>query len=257
MSQEQENYLLLCSAEVPTSADSEGIIVASDLTQEWLLPWWWDNYSPFNNYPVMFVDLGMSSEMQQWCKERGVYVQLQVPGLFVAEKKEVSPVTVSSWEGKYGNKFWGSRQAWFRKPLACLQSPYKNSLWIDLDCEVKGPLKNAFDFCSHPSGLSVVRERLKTEEVSFNSGVIAFQKGARIIRDWALKSLTDHLNYPGDQDILVAIIKNQNIQVGDLPEIFNSSRFNEPNAKDVIIHWHGPNGKSVISHQIMKKNLPI
>ena len=261
MTAEREKYLHLCRASPETSPHPRGIVVASDLSQEWLLPWWWDNYVRYNNnnnaFPVTFVDMGLSPEMKLWCKERGELVALPISGLFVTERQDLSSEYVASLEKQHGIKFWESRGAWFRKPLACLQSPYESTLWIDLDCEIKGPLDKIFSLCAHPSGLSIVKEPLKTGEMSFNTGVIAFQKGTKLLRDWALESLEGHLEYFGDQDVLTAVIKKQNVEVGDLPPIYNLSRFHQPGPDAIIIHWHGHYGKMVISHQILKNNLPI
>ncbi len=66
MMEEKERYKLLCQSSVPTSFHPEGVIVASDLSQEWLLPWWWDHYKNFNNFPVTFVDLELSNKMKTW-----------------------------------------------------------------------------------------------------------------------------------------------------------------------------------------------
>ena len=40
--------------------------------------------------------------------------------------------------------FWQCRNAWFKKPLACLQSPFKRTIWVDLDCEVRRELGELF-----------------------------------------------------------------------------------------------------------------
>jgi hypothetical protein len=258
MMSEQRKYLDLCNASPPTSRHPQGIVVASDISQEWLLPWWWDNYIQFNAFPVTFVDMGLSLEMKLWCKERGELIVLPISGLFVTERQDLSIKFISALEKQHGTHCWESRQSWFRKPLACLQSPYESTLWIDLDCEIKGSLKELFSLCRHPSGLSILKEDpWPNGEQAFNSGVIAFQKGTKIIRDWALESFEGHLEYFGDQDVLTAVIKKQNIVVGDLPPIYNLSRFLHPHPDAIVIHWHGHYGKRVISHQILKNNLPI
>ena len=49
----------------------KGIIVASDMQQEWLLPWWWEHYTRFNSFPVAFIDFGMSKERENGVKSEG------------------------------------------------------------------------------------------------------------------------------------------------------------------------------------------
>ena len=67
----------------------DGIVVGADLTQEWLLPWWWSHYSRFNSLPVAFIDFGMSDEMKKWCQERGELIPLPVADIFVAKRKRI------------------------------------------------------------------------------------------------------------------------------------------------------------------------
>ena len=228
----------------------EGIIVASDMTQEWLLPWWWSHYSRHNSHPVSFVDFGMSFEMKKWCKERGELLPLHVADIFVSERQEISSSLVREWESDNGKQFWSNRNAWFKKPLACLLSPYQKSIWIDLDCEIKGSIKTLFSLCENTAGIAIARE-----VVGFNSGVIVFKRRIALIETWASKSLDENHTFFGDQDILSKIIEEENIEVTELSPIYNWSRFYESNLNAVILHWHGPHGKSVITHQIMQANL--
>ena len=48
-----------------------GVVVGSDIGSEWMLEWWFNNYSKHNDFPVTFVDYGMSLEASRWCEERG------------------------------------------------------------------------------------------------------------------------------------------------------------------------------------------
>jgi hypothetical protein len=257
MRSEELTYEALCQKEPPLASEPKGIVVASDVSQEWLLPWWWDRYKVHNSYPVTFVDLGLSLEKKQWCKERGSYVSLPISGLFVSEKKDLSDETIALWEQAHGKHLWSSRAAWFRKPLACLQSPYEQSLWIDLDCEIRGPLEEIFSFCNHPSGLSAVREFWRGKTLGINSGVLAFRRNAAFLREWARLAFEKHSEVKGDQDLLDRMEEEQKIQFGVLPSCYNWSRVHGDNAKALIFHWHGHPGKTVIAHQIFRENSPF
>ena len=156
--------------------DLDGILVATDVFQEWLLPWWWDHYSEHNTYPVAFVDLGMGEEMKEWCREHGELICLRIANVFVTEQEEIEVHCIKEWERIYGKHFWPSRCAWFKKPLACLQSPFRHTLWLDLDCEVRGPLDSLFSFSNHPSGIGLCKESWKkVGDPLYNSGVISFK----------------------------------------------------------------------------------
>ena len=254
MTSETILYHELYNTLTPRTPFSKGIVVASDLSQEKFLPWWWDNYKAFNDFPVTFVDLGLSREMKQWCKEKGNYVHLPISGLFVSEQEEMDPAVVKQFERESGKYLWGCRSAWFRKPLACLQSPYESSIWMDIDCEIRGSIESLFSFCTHPSGMSLAQEYGIHSPPLFNSGVIAFAQNTSLLRLWALKSLKEHTKYPGDQDVLNAIFHEQKISPGLLPPYYNWSRFKEENPESIIVHWHGPHGKRIIEHQMQRKH---
>src|SRR5690606_10167073 len=106
----------------------DGVLVGSDLTLEWALPWWWERYKTYNTHPVAFVDMGLCFEMKEWCKQRGELIRLKI----VDFTEEVEPKLAQEWEEKTGTQFWGSRGAWFKKPFACLSSPFERTLWIDI-----------------------------------------------------------------------------------------------------------------------------
>ena len=77
--------------------DEDGVIVGSDANHEWLLVWWWENYSRFNSLPVAFVDFGMSPESRKWCQERGLIVDLIVENDFVATREQMNPAPQQFW----------------------------------------------------------------------------------------------------------------------------------------------------------------
>jgi hypothetical protein len=231
----------------------KGVLVASDITQEWLLPWWLENYQNHNTMPVSFVDLGLSSTMKSWCKEKGNYIPLPIPDIFVAEKNLCPENLINLWEEKYGNHFWENRNAWFKKPLACLLSPYKKTLWIDSDCEVRGSLEPLFSMNLPPSGVLINKEYGEISEGGINSGVILFDHKSPLIEKWAMIAYENNALFPGDQDIFIELLKEY--EVANLPLIYNSSRYHEDHANIVIKHWHGNHGKTIIQHQIQKKNL--
>lgn len=231
----------------------DGIVVGSDLTQEWLLPWWWNHYSRFNSHPVAFIDFGMSDEMKKWCRERGELIPLLVADVFVAERETIDPTLVQEMENACGDSFWPSRSAWFKKPLACLLSPFRRSLWIDLDCQIHGPLNALFPLCNH--SLAMAREDFDSHTEGYNAGVIAFKHGDPVIEDWANRSYLCSHQFRGDQDVLNALIREQNLAIAELPQIYNWSRLKEKNPHAIILHWHGPQGKSEIAHQIARANL--
>jgi hypothetical protein len=214
-----------------------GIILGTDITQEWILPWWWDNYSKYNSYPVTFCDFGMTEKAQSWCKERGdlIYVEDQ---FFPTENDFTS--NSKAWEWQYGSRVWTARRAWFKKPQACLKSPYTSTIWVDLDCEIKANLGALFNL-----DFGIAKDTLAPELgfTIFNSGVISF-KNRQIIEQWANKCSEMENVFAGDQEILSFVLQKHKID--EISLIWNWSRMGGSNPHAKIIHWHGDIGRQVI-----------
>lgn len=232
----------------------DGVIVGCDSDQEWLLPWWWDNYISCNPWPVSFIDFGLSKKARAWCEERGDVVDLEVPDVLIAGKGDIDPKLASDWEEIYGKTYWQCRKGWFKKPVAMLQSPYERSLWIDLDCEILGPIEILFCKCEVESGIALVRERLLPEqygrlipgEVIYNSGVVVFKRGSIWIQKWVEDCLYRNHEFWGDQEVLSRLIFNHNLKITEIPEIYNWRISQGLNLNAVIIHWLGSAGKNYI-----------
>ena len=225
----------------------DGIVVGCDRFQEWLLPWWWTHYSAKSSYPVAFIDMGMSEEAAAWCKARGPHIKL--PAIPYRE-----PTKIQSWEKRYGDKIWDTRQAWLKKPSAMLRSPFPLSLWLDLDCQIKGNLEPLFNlFLFNACELALVRDRQNLEsllpgEVHYNSGVIAFRKDAPFLTQWI--DTIAKLDLPGDQEYLSRSLFLHKNDVLDLPPIYNWNGLWGENEHAVIRHYSGGMGKIEILQSI-------
>lgn len=227
------------------ASSKDGVIVGSDQTQEWIFPWWWDHYRRFNSHPVAFIDFGLTPAMREWCQARGTLIRLLVADIFVAR------------EPKYGDYCLECRNAWFKKPLACLLSPFQRSIWIDLDCEIRCSLDPLFAFCEHPSGFSIALENAVPKPHLYNSGVFIFKHGIPLIEQWADAAFECNHAFRGDQDILSDLIRKQRLQIRELDPSYNWSRCNKPLSNAKILHWHDRGGKTVIWHQLMRANLDV
>ena len=220
-----------------------GVIVASDQNLEWLLPWWWERYSACNAFPVVFIDFGMSLEKKIWCEERGLVIPLKEE---VLEKKIPEKVYIA-WKGIYGESYGQMRKVWFKKPSACLLSPFEETLWLDLDCEILDSVEPLFSYLHKEKEVAVALYAI-AEASGFvcNSGVLVFKKDSVFMQEWASRSLLESEKYWGDDYLLTAILSQEVGRVAILPDIYNW-RLSEGlpmNAK--IIHWCGEWGKSCI-----------
>lgn len=233
-----------------------GILVGGDSRQEWLLPWWWEKYTRHNDYPVTFVDFGLSKEKKQWCEKRGNLISLRFPPLFVKDAEEVDPTLRQSWEERYPDGFWDSRSAWFKKAGSCLASPYEKTVWIDLDCEIVRPLQGIekwADLKGIAMALDVGAPSLQYPV--YNSGVIVFRKNHPLIEEWAKQSLCSNHRFRSDQDLLSWIIADKGFELQELPPLYNWGIGYGEQDEVVIYHWMGDAAKSALRNRLILEQL--
>lgn len=227
---------------------NQGILVGANERQEWLLPWWWSHFSKHNQFPVCFADFGLSISMKKWCQQRGSLLSISKNDLFIKDRDEVDGQNVEIWEKRYPDTFWDARKAWFKKPLACLQTPFHHTAWIDVDCEIVGSLKPLFDH----SGVALAKDQ---NVPTYNSGVIVFEQKHPLIVEWAKQSVIQNGFFRGDQDLLSHLIKEENWKVTPLPAFFNWAVGLGMCKQAVIYHWLGDAAKAALRSQIALNSL--
>jgi hypothetical protein len=221
----------------------KGILVGCDCHQEWLLQWWWERYSAENDYPVAFIDLGMTKDAKEWCQKRGEVIPIHVDSSFIKTMEEIPIDFRKKWKKNLKSSSWATRSAWFKKPFACLNSPYQNTLWLDLDCEVLGSIEEIFSLYSSHFPLGLLLENKTLHPPHFNGGVIFFAHGLELIQKWAEDTIGLNACFWADDHILSALIDKLQFPVMELPEIFNWSPGKGVNANAIIYHWQGYHGK--------------
>jgi hypothetical protein len=209
----------------------KGILIGSDSNTEWLLPWWWKYYSKYNDFPVAIADFGMSPKMVKWCQKKARVFPVKGPQ--VQQKNNLTNKLAQKWQETYKGDVWEAREAWFKKPLACLQTPFDLTLWIDVDCEVCGPLKPLFDSSEKNIELAAVRE----ETQDYNSGVLLFRKRAPFLKKWARLCIKENGKYMGDQNALTELILAGKVRVKELDAKYNWQMIKGYNDAVVIAHW--------------------
>ncbi len=219
---------------------------------EWLLPWWWERYTEHNSFPVAFADFGLSACGRTFCRNRGTLLSIESPLL---GKERIDPLAAQAWEELYGKTLWAARPSWFKKPFALAQTPFEHTLWLDLDCEVLGPLDCLFDIdaeiaLARETEGSIDRARglglLKEDEMLYNSGVILYKKGAQIIDKWAQAASKRSLEFVGDQQLLSRLFYEEQFTPHELEPIYNWRISGGLHISAVIIHWVGNWGKDFI-----------
>lgn len=186
----------------------------------------------------------MSKRATAWCKKRG-----EVRGCLAPPASKKILKHREDWEERCGEGVWAMRPIWLQKPRACFESPFKESLWIDLDCEIRGPLDPLFEALSD-ADLAVARDAVQRESfVVYNSGVIAFRKCA-IIDRWIDQIQSQPDEFLSDQDYLSRAIALHRPKCVELPSIYNWSCMRGESGEAAIVHYLGAKGKVEILNRI-------
>ncbi len=229
----------------------KGVIVGCDRQQEWLLMWWWKHYQKHNRYPVVFADFGMTLEAKRWCAQKGDVITLERSKDFIMPESLIHRDLIAEWEERFGPIGWSARKQLFLKPFALLQTPFDQSIWIDLDCEITGSISPLFQKIHPHSGVALSYERERaSEDVRYNTGVIAFMKDSSLIEKWAAACLKYNDRFFSDQDILGFLIHIEAIEVAELSDKYNWRLHSGINIDAIIIHWQGLWGKEVLRRLI-------
>lgn len=241
---------------------NKGIVVAATHHLEWILPWWWMNYRAHNDWPVAFFDLGMTEKAKRWCAERGQLLSMTLSDGLVFEKEAVDPVLAKKWEQVIGSGVWDIRKHWFKKPFVLTRSPFVQSIWIDLDCEVRCCLSPLFSYSENGAKVAVAREAEPFQigwqalgfslpgEINYNTAVVVYHHQAPILDKWVHEVITRHHLYMSDQEALSRILFLEQLAFYELSAEYNWDRGLGPNSDARIFHWHGQKGKEMIKEQI-------
>jgi len=206
----------------PTKLYDEAFLTGCDSNHEWFLEWFISNYKKHVKTPLVFADFGLT-------KSGLDYVKKNVHAIMDMTKS--------------------IEQGWFKKPLSMITCPSKKTIWIDLDCEIRDDISNAFNLLK-PNKLNMVKDKpwtIRRQEEWYNSGFVGIIDKPVILTQWAQQIKKD----PdiGDQEVLHSML-NPITQIGainDLPNEYNVLRIQTEvdNYKDKIrvMHWTGEKGK--------------
>jgi hypothetical protein len=206
---------------------SKAFMVGSDSTTEWMLPWFFENYKKYNDIHLTVVDFGMSDDMLYWI-EKNI--------------GSIGDMRVDT----------NGQPKWFLKPLAMLNTPFKQTCWLDLDIEIIGNISEIFNYIV-PSKLTMAMDRpwsKKFNTTMYNSGVVAFEGKPEILKKWWER--IQQKPSRGDQETLHNMLDplSQLMYINELPHKYNVLRLDHLNKnipKDILMnHWTGQKGKDHI-----------
>lgn len=210
--------------------DADGIMIGSDHAFESWIPWWFANYSKYNNFPITVADLGMSIEMKKWCEDRWEVIPGDVPMSIFKNRMPLIQQKFSKKSKLYPQK----RFCWFKIPFTLLQSPYRRTIWMDLDCLVMGKIDELFDYANNPYGVALGednrKEKIKVKvevgiikpgEKHFNCGVMPYLHGTDLIKKWATSIIEKEGYYLGNQVMFLELLSELGIDLPSFPKKYN------------------------------------
>lgn len=203
-----------------------GVMIVCDKEQEWLLPWWYENFHKHNTDPICIINTGMSEKaVGEWCEKTIIF---ELPHLEIKN--------------------------WFKKPFALKLTPFKFTVYMDIDCEVRGNIKSLYAFARQGFGIGMDKpNKFSRVKNPINSGVIAYSHGNNIIDTWAGNILDNMQMFRGDQDILDMVL-NHSLN-GDTYQIIPNKMHRvriqgDTDPEALIFHHTGSIGKETIKSQI-------
>ena len=219
-------------------------ITGCDRNTEWQLPWFWENYSEYNDTPLLFVDFGVSEGTKEW-------VKYHIGESMLLPEQEYN-VTAQEM----------NKKSWFKKPAAMESScgRAKKVCWLDTDCQVFGDISGIFDL-TVPNKICMVEDRPWTKRRGeygtwFNSGVVCWEGRPTILSAWKEMCITQ--GWHGDQETLYAMMGGDEIMkmsiIEPLPHKYNTLRLDYTDKiavkNPLIVHHTGDKGNKVIKEQI-------
>ena len=197
-------------------------ITGCDVSREWQLPWFVDNFKKHNpNAELLIFDFGMKDNP------------------FPAISK----------------KHFSQDKGWFKKPSAMMKASLvaDKVCWLDTDCEVRSNIEDIFNY-TEPNKLCMVEDvpwSKRRGETWHNSGVVAFQGTPNILGEWATE--VSYNPKAGDQEVLHTMLSDplkRIIHIKDISREYNTLRIdlidNTAPKNIKVMHWTGAKGNDYI-----------
>lgn len=208
------------------------VVTGCDKNTEWQLPWFVRNFRRYNpTQKLAIADFGMSPSYRTYVDR-----------------------AFDTFEVK-------QNYSWFKKPTAIIKATElaDKVLWLDTDCEVRGPLEGVWGLFAKTK-LNMVADRPWTSRRPnlgrwYNSGVVGVTGCPQILVDW--EQQCGH-GGEGDQTTLHMMMNGDEVKkamkINPLPHEYNTLRLDlldgtaPPNP--IVMHWTGQKGNDEIKRQM-------
>ncbi|MCB1080645.1 MAG: hypothetical protein KDK69_02380 [Chlamydiia bacterium] len=225
------------------AAAPQGVLTGCEESQEWMLKWWFENYSKHNTLPVTFADFGMSASARSWCEKRGNVISIP--------PQELQNAKNAPWADKVPGYIWNHRTIWFCKPLAFLKTPYETTIWTDIDCEIIKNITPMFSLAEVPDGFAIRYDKqeyekyykehsiLKHEARCYQAGVIVFKRYSKVINNWAKYCFTQNNQEYSEQSALSHLLSEKPLDITHFSDNYHWFQSDTKNPSAYIIHHSG------------------
>jgi hypothetical protein len=235
------------------SVEGAGVIAGCDESQEWLLYWFYSHFRKHNpTCPIAFADFGMSSQARKWCLKHGTLFKVPELSNSIPEQSGFSFQGDLWEEWKLDrSQLWPERLVWNRKPLAIAQSPFERTLWLDLDCQVRGDLTALLSTPLSSSGMGatpsndffnvkILSNGMVFLVEKFNSGVILTNNNSILLKQ-AASLIYGIISFHTEERFLSFLADKNQLEITRI-----SHQYNWP------VHSWGENGEAIIYHWLGK-----
>jgi len=206
-----------------------GILTGADRRTEWQLAWWLRNVRRFaGDLSVAVADFGLTERTRR---------RLAATGCVLVDCRDTELA------------------GWLNKPIALVRSPWRRTLWLDTDAELRASLPA--DLWDSPGELVAAADGHNDMDGvadAVNTGVLLSTHGNRIVQAWARLILSDPRRWRGDQEALNRGLGDELFGgIDRLDKRLNWLRLDGPAPADaIIVHWTGPAGKQEIRRQLVR-----
>jgi len=212
----------------PPYLHDAGVILLANAKAEWMLPWWWENYSEYNKFPVTLFDAGLSTTMRKWAEQR---------------------MRVTSFEPVITGPPRSAQCFSYNKPLVMELTPYHHTQYLDLDIEVCGKIDYLFRYCSSPPAMPRDPFAVTLHKGTHCAGHVCYARGDGTIKKWAELCRTGRELANGDQQLYFKM----KLPVTTIPCEESWTRLCGEDGTDVILrHWTSGTGARHIRRLIKK-----
>lgn len=233
-----------------------GIIIGCDQSQEQFLPFWYQNYRAFNDFPIAILDFGMSAKALKAAQKIGTIIPTY-------QDSFPQPLTkIADKPQKYYAEF--VQKPCFLKVLNLHKTPFEKTIWLDTDCEVRGYLGDLFDLTDTPSGFASnifkghiqksAKEKgiIASDEIYYASAAMAYTKNSPVIKAWQ-ETTKNTEPFLGDDVTLSKAIHEHPFDVTPISEHYNRL-YTDPTVicpSTKVIHFNGSEGKLALLREMI------